>query len=170
MPERIQSLREFWPYYLSEHSDPRSRALHFVGTTGFLASCAVSAITSPIAFPSAIAGMIAIGKEGIEVEKKKRPIKHVLSMLALPSMASPFTFLPGVAFAYGCAWIGHFGLEKNRPATFQYPLMSLASDFKMWSYMVRGKLWKGDPLVELGFVPEPGRPTAEGEPAVAAAE
>ena len=170
MPERIQSLREFWPYYLSEHSNPRSRALHFVGTTGFMASCVASAVTSPIAFPAAVAGMLAIGKKGVELEKKQRPFKHVLGMLALPTLASPVLFPAGVVFAYGCAWAGHFGFEKNRPATFQYPLMSLASDFKMWSHMARGKLWSGDPLVELGFVPEPGGPHVEGQPAVAAAE
>lgn len=32
---------------------------------------------------------------------------------------------------YGCAWIGHFGFEKNRPATFRYPFLSLACDWIM---------------------------------------
>jgi hypothetical protein len=39
---------------------------------------------------------------------------------------------------YGGAWIGHFFVEKNRPATFTYPSWSFQADFKMWSMMVRG--------------------------------
>ena len=41
---------------------------------------------------------------------------------------------------YGGAWIGHFGIEKNRPATFKHPLYSLRGDFVMWSKMIRGKM------------------------------
>jgi hypothetical protein len=53
--------------------------------------------------------------------------------------------------AYACAWAGHFRIEHNKPATFQYPVWSFLCDFRMWGNMVRGKLWKGDPLDELGL-------------------
>lgn len=41
---------------------------------------------------------------------------------------------------YGFAWVGHFFYEKNQPATFKYPLWSLASDFKMFFQLLSGKI------------------------------
>lgn len=40
---------------------------------------------------------------------------------------------------YLFAWIGHFFFEKNKPATFQYPLYSLASDFILFKDLLTGK-------------------------------
>lgn len=43
---------------------------------------------------------------------------------------------------YGFAWVGHFFIEKNKPATFTYPLYSLASDFIMFWHILTGQINK----------------------------
>ena len=40
---------------------------------------------------------------------------------------------------YGFAWIGHFFIEKNKPATFKYPFYSLKGDYKMYLEILQGK-------------------------------
>ena len=40
---------------------------------------------------------------------------------------------------YGFAWVGHFFFEKNRPATFKYPLWSLMGDWRMFFETVTGQ-------------------------------
>ena len=40
---------------------------------------------------------------------------------------------------YGFAWIGHFFLEKNKPATFQYPVYSLLGDWVMLKDFLSGR-------------------------------
>ncbi len=49
-----------------------------------------------------------------------------------------FLLMPLVG--YGFAWAGHFFVEKNKPATFTYPLFSLVSDFVMFWHILTGQI------------------------------
>ncbi|MBV8222457.1 MAG: DUF962 domain-containing protein [Candidatus Eremiobacteraeota bacterium] len=96
--ERMTFAR-FWPYYLREHSNPATRAVHIAGTVAAMA-CIVAAVIS----------------------------------------RNPWWIVIALAAGYGPAWFAHFFIEKNRPATFTHPFLSLAGDFTMLGYALRGKL------------------------------
>jgi hypothetical protein len=42
---KYKTLGEFYPYYLTEHQDPISRTLHFIGTGGFIFICIFAILT-----------------------------------------------------------------------------------------------------------------------------
>jgi hypothetical protein len=92
------SFDDFYPYYLSEHADPRNRLLHFVGTSLVIALAAAS------------------------------PLVDLRLLWLLP------------VAGYGFAWVGHFIVEKNRPATFRHPLWSLMGDFRMYADIWAGRV------------------------------
>ena len=48
--------------------------------------------------------------------------------------------LAAVVSGYAFAWVGHFFFEKKRPATFRYPLYSLAGDWVMYKDILLGKI------------------------------
>lgn len=95
---RYSSLKEFYPFYLSEHQHPVSRVLHFSGT-----------------------GLVLV----------------ILFIILITLQWDKLFLLPVVGYLF--AWIGHFFFEKNKPATFQYPLYSLASDFILFKDLMIGK-------------------------------
>jgi hypothetical protein len=64
----------------------------------------------------------------------------LLCLLRTITAQQPWFLLWGLVLAYGLAWIGHFFIEKNRPATFQYPLWSFLGDLKMYGLMWRGRM------------------------------
>lgn len=53
---------------------------------------------------------------------------------------TPWFLLAAPVLAYGLAWYSHFFVEGNKPATFGHPLWSLLADFRMYLYMLLGKL------------------------------
>jgi hypothetical protein len=84
------------------------------------------------------------------LSQHQNPICRTLHVIGTALLLSVLTFsmlsgelkllfsLPVIG--YGFAWIGHFIFEKNRPATFKYPLYSLMGDFKMFWDVVTGKI------------------------------
>lgn len=46
----------------------------------------------------------------------------------------------GLACGYLFAWIGHFGYEKNKPASFKRPLYSFLGDWAMYRDIWLGKI------------------------------
>jgi hypothetical protein len=65
----------------------------------------------------------------------------VLALLAYAVGTQQWLALWGLpVVGYGFAWVGHFRFERNRPATFTYPLYSLMGDWVMFWHTITGKL------------------------------
>jgi len=63
-----------------------------------------------------------------------------LACVAMLAATGNWRWLPtGVVAAYGLAWVGHFFVEHNRPATFQHPWFSLLGDFRLYADLWRGR-------------------------------
>jgi len=63
----------------------------------------------------------------------------VIVLILLSILYSNKLWIYAPLFGYSFAWIGHFVFEKNKPATFTYPLYSLAGDFVMFFHLLTGK-------------------------------
>lgn len=98
-PRSLHRFADFYPFYLSEHSDSRCRRLHFLGSS--------------------------LG---------------LLCLAAALWWRQPWFVLLGLVLGYACAWVGHFGFEHNRPASFKRPLYSFLGDWRMYADMWRGKV------------------------------
>lgn len=99
LAKTYNSFSEFYPFYLSEHSNLVCRRLHLLGST-----LVISVLIYTIA------------------------TRRWWALALLPILG------------YGFAWIGHFFFEKNRPATFTYPLYSFAGDWVMLKDVLTGKI------------------------------
>jgi hypothetical protein len=64
-----------------------------------------------------------------------------VAILAAAAVTRRPALIPlALAAGYLPAWFSHWAIEKNRPKTFQYPLMSLRGDFVMAWRLLSGKL------------------------------
>lgn len=78
-----------------------------------------------------------VGEHRLPMNRMLHCVGTLSAVLAILSgFTNPWLFLAAPVAGYGAAWIGHFVLEKNRPATFTYPLFSVRGDFKMCGLML----------------------------------
>jgi len=64
-----------------------------------------------------------------------------LGLLFFAIYSNNYLYLLGAPFlSYTLAWFGHFIFEKNKPATFKYPLFSLIGDFVMFKDILFGEI------------------------------
>ncbi|WP_369937070.1 Mpo1-like protein [Xanthomonas tesorieronis] len=64
----------------------------------------------------------------------------LLSVLLALCTGQPRWLWVAPVCGYGCAWVGHFFFEKNRPATFRHPLYSFAGDWVMFKDVLLGRI------------------------------
>jgi len=75
-----------------------------------------------------------------------RQLHFVGTTIALGLLVSAFLVgdprlgVAALLSGYAFAWVGHFVIEKNRPATFKHPIWSFIGDWKMWALMLSGRL------------------------------
>ena len=78
---------------------------------------------------------------------------------------NPLWLLVTPVVGYAPAWIGHFVIERNRPASFKNPMYSLRGDFKMLGMALRGKMAEEVTRLYGSPYPAPDAPLLAHEPA-----
>lgn len=64
----------------------------------------------------------------------------LLSLMMVPITHQWWWLSVALLCGYGFAWIGHFAVEKNQPASFRHPLYSFMGDWVMYRQMLTGQI------------------------------
>jgi hypothetical protein len=130
-----QSFGSFFPFYVSQHQDDTCVLLHVVATGVLLVMCVKDYRVALSMGLSALAGLSS--KElsrSLSHGFVEMAIMQGIFLMSMLHMKAPWTRALGVpAVCYGLAWVGHFFFERNRPATFVYPVYSLLGDWKLFA-------------------------------------
>ncbi|KAI9143330.1 hypothetical protein BKA69DRAFT_118279 [Paraphysoderma sedebokerense] len=122
------TFKSFYPYYLSEHRNKVCRRLHIVGACSCFSAVVFNSIFSAdLPFLNCL-WILSIGTTNA----------FFIVLYALFKRNPKFTGL-AVLQGYFFAWVGHFFFEKNKPATFKYPIYSFLADWVMWYETITGK-------------------------------
>ena len=96
---KFKSFKEFYPFYLLEHSKSLTKLLHAIGSI----------------------------------------LVIVVIIFSLYLNKWKGLFLAPI-IGYGFAWISHFFIEKNKPATFKFPIYSFIGDWVMLKDIITGRI------------------------------
>lgn len=83
---------------------------------------------------------------GAHSKRGTRIFHHIgLALMALSLLGAIvfwnwYLLVVGLFFCYGPAWISHALIERNRPATFDYPWWSMIGDVRMGLMALTGRL------------------------------
>jgi hypothetical protein len=98
---------------------------------------------------------------GAHRDPRCRALHYVGTGLGIASFATgvvtlnPIPIALAPVFGYGLAWVGHFMVEGNKPAAFDYWWYSLLGDMKMLGLAVQGKM--ADEVTRLYGSPAPAK-------------
>ncbi|ETO06670.1 hypothetical protein RFI_30722 [Reticulomyxa filosa] len=137
---------DFWPYYMTEHSTLICQRYHIVGTTIVATIFAISPQTMISVGNGMLAGYLSFPIfRGMEFGAAEAAVMCAIALICGHMLKCKKYILLCALVGYGCAWVGHFVYEHNKPATFIYPSFSLMSDWKLWALF-----WK-KVIVETNF-------------------